>query len=189
MGAEAPGSESQQPTGHPASRKPAKLLERPWAEEGGLRVGLGLPAPFQRGGPAQALVRAAGSCQWHTPLPPPSLPQLVGSRLAEVLWGAPGHVLVPVNDGVEETAVPPAGREVVAAQAVVTLHHALGPQQELLLGRHVLRLPAHLDVGDLPHAAGRRSATATRPARCPPPVMSPRQGAGCAGAPGPAEAG
>ena len=53
---------------------------------------------------------------------------------------------VLVDDGVEELAVPPAGGEVVAAQALVALHHPLGPQQQLLLGRHVLRLAVHLDV-------------------------------------------
>ena len=35
------------------------------------------------------------------------------------------HVPVPVNDGVEEATVTPAGSEVVTAQALVALHHAL----------------------------------------------------------------
>lgn len=52
-------------------------------------------------------------------------------------------------DGVEELAVPPAGGEVVAAQALVPLHHPLGPEQQLLLGGHVVRLAVHLNVGDL----------------------------------------
>lgn len=60
------------------------------------------------------------------------------------------HTPVPVNDGIEEAAVAPAGGEIVTVQALVTFHHALGPQQQLLLGRHVLRLPTHLDVRDLP---------------------------------------
>ena len=46
----------------------------------------------------------------------------------------PGGLLVPMDDGVEEAAVAPAGGEVVAAQALVALHHALGPQQQLLPG-------------------------------------------------------
>ena len=53
---------------------------------------------------------------------------------------------MPVDDGVEELAVPPAGGEVVAAHALVVLRHRLGPEQQLLLGRHVLRLAVHLDV-------------------------------------------
>ena len=53
---------------------------------------------------------------------------------------------VLVDDGVEELAVPPAGGEVVAAHALVVLRHRLGPEQQLLLGRHVLRLAVHLDV-------------------------------------------
>ena len=59
-----------------------------------------------------------------------------------------------VDDGVEELPVPPAGGEVVAAHAVVALRHALGPQQQLLLRRHVVRLAVHLDVGDLQHTQG-----------------------------------
>ena len=51
-----------------------------------------------------------------------------------------------VYDCVEELAVPPAAGEVVAAQALVPLHHPLGPQQQLLFGRHVVRLTVHLDV-------------------------------------------
>lgn len=47
------------------------------------------------------------------------------------------HSLVLVYDGVEEFAVPPAGGEVVAADALVAVHHPLGPEQQLLLGRHV----------------------------------------------------
>lgn len=43
-----------------------------------------------------------------------------------------------VDDGVEELAVPPAGGEVVTADALVAVHHALGPQQQLLLRRHVV---------------------------------------------------
>ena len=53
---------------------------------------------------------------------------------------------MPVDDSVEELAVPPAGGEVVAADALVVLRHGLGPEQQLLLGRHVLRLAIHLDV-------------------------------------------
>ena len=51
-----------------------------------------------------------------------------------------------VNDGIEELSVPPAGGEVVTAQALVSLHHPLRPQQQLLFGRHVVRLTVHLDV-------------------------------------------
>ena len=51
-----------------------------------------------------------------------------------------------VYDGVEEFAIPPAGGEVVAAQALVSLHHPLGPKQQLLFGRHVVRLAVHLNV-------------------------------------------
>lgn len=51
-----------------------------------------------------------------------------------------------VDDGVEEPAVPPVGGEVVAAQALVALHHSLRPEQQLLFGRHVIRLAVHLDV-------------------------------------------
>lgn len=54
-----------------------------------------------------------------------------------------------VYDGVEEFAIPPAGGEVVAAQALVSLHHPLGPEQQLLFGRHVVRLTVHLNVRDL----------------------------------------
>lgn len=68
---------------------------------------------------------------------------------------------MPVNDGVEEAAVTPAGGEIVAAQALVALHHALRPQQQLLLRRHVLRLPADLDVRDLP-PGGQEAGTQPR---------------------------
>ena len=51
-----------------------------------------------------------------------------------------------VNDGVEELSVPPVGGEVVAAQALVSLHHPLGPEQQLLFGRHVVRLAVDLNV-------------------------------------------
>lgn len=47
------------------------------------------------------------------------------------------YSLVFMYDGVEELAVPPAGGEVVAADALVAVRHPLGPQQQLLLGRHV----------------------------------------------------
>lgn len=42
-----------------------------------------------------------------------------------------------VYDGVEELAVPPAGGEVVAVDALVAVDHPLRPEQQLLLGRHV----------------------------------------------------
>lgn len=51
-----------------------------------------------------------------------------------------------VYDGVEQLPVPPAGGEVVAAQALVSLHHPLRPEQQLLFGRHVVRLAVHLNV-------------------------------------------
>lgn len=51
-----------------------------------------------------------------------------------------------VYDGVEELSIPPAAGEVVTAQTLVSLHHPLGPEQQLLLGRHVVRLAVHLNV-------------------------------------------
>ena len=51
-----------------------------------------------------------------------------------------------VDYAVEELSVPPGGGEVVAAHAVEALSHPLRPQQQLLLGRHVVRLAVHLDV-------------------------------------------
>lgn len=67
-----------------------------------------------------------------------------------------GHVVqrdsvtpVFVYDGVEELSIPPAAGEVVAAQTLVSLHHPLGPEQQLLLGRHVVRLAVHLNVRNL----------------------------------------
>lgn len=47
------------------------------------------------------------------------------------------HSLVFVYDGVEELAVPPAGGEVITADALVAVGHPLGPDQQLLLGCHV----------------------------------------------------
>ena len=47
------------------------------------------------------------------------------------------HSLVSVYDGVEEFAIPPAGGEVVTADAWVAVSHPLGPEQQLLLGCHV----------------------------------------------------
>lgn len=68
------------------------------------------------------------------------------------------HHISPVfvYDAVEELAVPPACGEVVAAHAVVPFHHPLGPQQQLLLGCHVVWLAIHLDVGDLGGGGGSR---------------------------------
>lgn len=54
-----------------------------------------------------------------------------------------------MDDGVEEPAISPAGGEVITAQALVTFHHALRPQQQLLLGSHIVWLTADLDVRDL----------------------------------------
>lgn len=51
-----------------------------------------------------------------------------------------------VYDGVEELSIPPAGGEIVTAQALVSLHHPLRPKQQLLFGRHVVRLAVHLNV-------------------------------------------
>lgn len=53
---------------------------------------------------------------------------------------APITCIVPVfmDDGVEEPAISPAGGEVITAQALVTFHHALRPQQQLLLGSHIV---------------------------------------------------
>ena len=85
---------------------------------------------------AEPISPGSGSpCAAHAFSPSPS-PQHVCSRPAEGLGhrpAPPGGLLVPVDDGVEEAAVAPAGGEVVAAQALVALHHALGPQQQLLL--------------------------------------------------------
>lgn len=47
------------------------------------------------------------------------------------------HSLVFVDDGIEQLAVPPAGGEVVTADVLVAVRYPLGPQQQLLLGRHV----------------------------------------------------
>lgn len=41
-------------------------------------------------------------------------------------------------DCVEEFSVPPASGEVVTADALVAVRQPLGPEQQLLLGRHVL---------------------------------------------------
>lgn len=54
-----------------------------------------------------------------------------------------------VYDGIEELSISPVGGEVVAAQTLVSLHHPLGPKQQLLFGRHVVRLAVHLNVGNL----------------------------------------
>lgn len=43
-----------------------------------------------------------------------------------------------MDDGVEESAISPAGGEVITAQTLVALHHALRPQQQLLFGSHVV---------------------------------------------------
>lgn len=43
-----------------------------------------------------------------------------------------------VYDSIEELAIPPAGGEVIAADALVAVRHPLGPEQQLLLCRHVL---------------------------------------------------
>lgn len=45
--------------------------------------------------------------------------------------------LVFVDDGIEQPAVSPAGGEVVTADVLVAVRYPLGPQQQLLLGRHV----------------------------------------------------
>lgn len=47
------------------------------------------------------------------------------------------HSLVFVDDGIEQPAVSPAGGEVVTADVLVAARYPLGPQQQLLLGRHV----------------------------------------------------
>lgn len=128
-------------------------------------MGPSLPAPFQGGGLALGLSRPrlqvpVGGRHPSRHHPCPNLFEVAQLRCSRELQPtapvAPGHLLVPMNDGIEEAAVTPAGSEVVTVQALVALHHALRPQQQLLFGRHVLRLPAHLDVRDLPHTAGRR---------------------------------
>lgn len=96
---------------------------------------------------------------------------------------------VLVYDGVEQLPVPPAAGEVVAAQALVSLHHPLGPEQQLLLGRHVVGLAVHLNVRYLRDSrwnkcenifppicprSTKRSSAASRQAR-----ESPRQPSNC----------
>lgn len=59
------------------------------------------------------------------------------------------HSLVSVYDGVKEFAIPPAGGEVVTADAWVAVSHPLGPEQQLLLGCHVFWLAIDLNIWDL----------------------------------------
>ena len=139
-GTSARGYENQQPRGPLASTKPGRARRQRegcgpgWASRGG--------SWQQNPSPGEAAPRAQ-----HTPSRRPLCPSM--SAVARPRdSGAPAHrthgpsppsgLLVPVDDGVEEAAVTPAGGEVVAAQALVALHHALGPQQQLLLGCHVL---------------------------------------------------
>lgn len=49
-------------------------------------------------------------------------------------------------NSVEQFAVPPAGAEVFTADVLVAIPHPLGPEQQLLLGRHVFRLAVDLDI-------------------------------------------
>lgn len=51
-----------------------------------------------------------------------------------------------VNDGVEQLAIPPAGGEVLTADVLIAVRDPLRPEQQLLFGRHVLRLTIDLDV-------------------------------------------
>lgn len=139
-GTSARGCENQQPRGPLASTKPGRARRQRegcgpgWASQGG--------SWQQNPSPGEAAPRAQ-----HTPSRRPLCPSMSADARPRDS-GAPAHrthgpsppsgLLVPVDDGVEEAAVAPAGGEVVAAQALVALHHALGPQQQLLLGRHVL---------------------------------------------------
>lgn len=43
-----------------------------------------------------------------------------------------------MDDGIEELAISPAGGEVITPQAMVALHHPLRPQEQLLLGGHII---------------------------------------------------
>lgn len=65
---------------------------------------------------------------------------------SEINWP---HSLVFVYDSVEELAVSPAGGEVITADALVAVRHPLGPEQQLLLGRHVLWQAVDLNIWDL----------------------------------------
>lgn len=60
-------------------------------------------------------------------------------------------VKIPVfmNDGVKQPSVPPGGREVVTSYSDVALCYLLGPEQQPLLGCHVLGLSRHMDLRDL----------------------------------------
>lgn len=54
-----------------------------------------------------------------------------------------------MNDGIEQPPVPPGGGEVVAPHAHVAVCDLLGPEQQPLLGCHVLGLARDMDVRDL----------------------------------------
>lgn len=54
-----------------------------------------------------------------------------------------------MNDGIEQPPVPPGGGEIVAPYAHVAVCDLLGPEQQPLLGCHVLGLARDVDVRDL----------------------------------------
>lgn len=51
-----------------------------------------------------------------------------------------------VDNSIEQLAIPPAGGEVLTAYVLVAVRNPLRPEQQLLFGRHVLRLTVDLDV-------------------------------------------
>lgn len=65
-------------------------------------------------------------------------------------------VPVLMNDGVKEPPVPPRGGEVGTSYTHVAICYLLGPEQQPLLGCHVLGLPCHMDLRDLSQKGKRR---------------------------------
>lgn len=48
------------------------------------------------------------------------------------------YSLVFVNDSIEQLAVPPAGGEVLTPDVLIAIGDPLGPEQQLLFGRHII---------------------------------------------------
>lgn len=67
-------------------------------------------------------------------------------------WRFPRVFLLPVfvNNGVKQPPIPPRCCEVVAPYADISVRNLLGPEQQPFLGCHVLGLPCHMDLRDLP---------------------------------------
>lgn len=61
-------------------------------------------------------------------------------------------VIVPVfvNKGIKQPPIPPRGCEIFTSHTYVALCRLLGPEQQSLLGCHVLGLSRHMDLRDLP---------------------------------------